>query len=198
VGQHGSTHASLLARLSEGADAPAWEEFHARDRDLIRGFALRRRLQAADAEDVVQEVFLALAQAMRSFEHQPEKRRFRGFLRTIAIRVHSKRFARTRPGPGLQQTAAEQTLDAAAEESAQEADGEAKWRQHHLRGAMERVRAEFRDADLRAFEFLTAGPRDARSVAAELGISADSADQAKSRILKRLCALVAEQVEDEG
>lgn len=193
---HVSTHASLLARLSKGADAPAWDEFHARYRELIRGFALRRGLQAADAEDVVQEVFLALAQAMRSFEYQPEKGRFRGFLKTIAIRVLSKRFARTRPG--LEQTAAEQTLEAAAEESAQEEDWEAEWRQHHLRGAMERVRAEFRGTDLRAFELLTAGRRDARSVAAELGISADSAYQAKSRILKRLRALVAEQVEDEG
>ncbi|MBK9385557.1 MAG: sigma-70 family RNA polymerase sigma factor [Planctomycetes bacterium] len=191
-----STHASLLARLSEGADGPAWNEFHSRYRELIRGFAARRGLQTADAEDVVQEVFLALAQAMRSFEYQPEKGRFRGFLKTIAIRVIGKRFTRGRAG--LDQTAAEHTLEAAADESAHESDWEVEWRQHHLRTAMERVRAEFRGTDLRAFQLLTSGPRDARSVAAELGISVDSAYQAKSRILKRLRELVAEQVEAEG
>ncbi len=193
---HVSTHASLLARLSEGADAPAWDEFHARYRDLIRGFALRRGLQAADAEDVVQEVFLALAQALRTFEYQPEKGRFRGFLKTIAIRVLGKRFARERAGLG--QTAAEHMIEAAPDESAHEDDWEVEWRQHHLRTAMERVRAEFRGSDLRAFQLLTGGPRDARSVAAELGISVDSAYQAKSRILKRLRELVGEQVEAEG
>lgn len=191
-----STHASLLARLSEGADGPAWNEFHARYRELIRGFALRRGLQAADAEDVVQEVFLALAQAMRSFEYQPEKGRFRGFLKTIAIRVLGKRFVRARAGLG--QTAAQQTIEAAPDESAHDDDWEAEWRQHHLRAAMERVRAEFRGSDLRAFELLTSGTRDARSVATELGISVDSAYQAKSRILKRLRELVTEQVEAEG
>jgi RNA polymerase sigma factor (sigma-70 family) len=191
-----STHASLLARLSEGADAPAWNEFHTRYRDLIRGFALRRGLQPADAEDVVQEVFLALAQAMKAFEYQPEKGRFRGFLKTIAIRVLGKRFARARSG--LDQTAAEQVLDATPDERAHEADWEAEWRQHHLRAAFERVRVEFRSTDLRAFELLTSGQRDARSVAAELGISVDSAYQVKSRILKRLRELVAEQVEAEG
>lgn len=191
-----STHASLLARLSEGADGAAWAEFNARYRDLIRGFALRRGLQSADAEDVVQDVFMALSQSLKEFEYQPEKGRFRGYLKTIAIRILSKRFARQRNG--LDQSAAERTLEVTPNADADEAAWEVEWRQYHLRTAFEQVRAEIRGTDLRAFELLTEAQRDARSVAEELGISVDSAYQAKSRVLKRLRAIVSEQVAAEG
>lgn len=63
---------------------------------------------------------------------------------------------------------------------------------------MQRVRAEFRASDLLAFQLLTQGGRNAQAVALELGISVDSAYQSKSRILKRLRELVAEQVAEEG
>lgn len=190
-----STHASLLARLSAGTDAAAWSEFAARYSDLLRGFALRRGMQAADAEDVVQEVFLALSQGMKTFVYDPAKGRFRGFLKTIAIRTIGKRL-RGRPGPPAQ-SVAELALDGAATDNS-DPDWDAEWRQYHLRNAMQRVRSEFRATDLLAFELLTAGQRDAKSVAAELGISVESTYQAKSRILRRLRDLVAKQVAEEG
>ncbi|MBK8976134.1 MAG: sigma-70 family RNA polymerase sigma factor [Planctomycetes bacterium] len=191
-----STHASLLARVAAGSDAPAWTEFADRYRGLIRGFALRRGLQAADAEDFVQDVFLALSSAMRGFEYDPGRGSFRGFLKTIAARALGKRFRAGRPV--ADQSVAEHALGNAASDAEEDADWEVEWRQYHLRVAMQRVTAEFRATDLQAFELLTRGDRDARAVAAELGISVDSAYQAKSRILKRLRALVAEQVAAEG
>jgi RNA polymerase sigma-70 factor (ECF subfamily) len=131
---------------------------------------------------------------MRGFEYDPQKGRFRGFLKTIAVRTLGKRFRAARPG--LDQSAASRALEAAA--AADDADWEAEWRQHHLRTAMQRVRTEFRATDLLAFDLLTRERRDARSVGAELGISVDAAYQAKSRILRRLRELVAEQVAAEG
>ncbi len=189
-----STHASLLARLRSDPDAEAWTEFTGRYHDLIRGFALRRGLQSADAEDVMQDVFVALTQGMRNFEYDPAKGRFRGFLKTITVRAIGKR-QRGRKAP-IAQSAAELVIDAAPADD--EADWDAEWRQYHLRAAMQRVRMEFRATDLRAFELLTREQREPRSVAAEVGISVDSVYQAKSRILKRLRELVAEQVEQEG
>ena len=190
-----STHASLLARLSSDPDAEAWNEFTARYEDLIRGFAQRRGLQAADAEDVMQDVFVALTQGMKEFVYDPAKGRFRGFLKTIAIRTIGKRLRGRKPLAG--QSVADGALDAAPADD-DDPDWEAEWRQYPLRTAMQRVRSEFRASDLRAFELLTRERRDARSVASELGISVDSAYQAKSRVLKRLRDLVAEQVEQEG
>ncbi len=191
-----STHASLLARLQTGSDGAAWSEFTARYRDLIRGYALRRGLQAADAEDLVQDVFLALSKGMKDFVYDPQKGRFRGFLKTIAIPAIGKRLRRSHGL--LAQSAAEQVLEAKPMDQAEDGDWEAEWRQYHLRAAMLSVRSEFRASDLLAFELLTRDGKDAKSVAQELGISVDSAYQAKSRILKRLKTLVAEQVAEEG
>ncbi len=189
-----STHASLLARLSTGSDGAAWTEFAERYRDLIRGFALRRGLQAADAEDLVQDVFLALSSGMKDFVYDPQKGRFRGFLKTIAVRTIGKRLRKHQAH--LAQSAAELAIDGAS--AGDDDDWEAEWRQYHLRSAMQRVRAEFRASDLLAFQLLTQGGRNAQAVAQELGISVDSAYQSKSRILKRLRELVAEQVAEEG
>ena len=191
-----STHASLLARLKTGSDDSAWAEFTARYRDLIRGYALRRGLQTADAEDLVQDVFLALSSGMKDFVYDPQKGRFRGFLKTIAVRAIGKRLRKSRGM--VAQSAAELVLDSTPQEHDDDADWEAEWRQYHLRAAMLRVRSEFRASDLLAFELLTRDGKDAKGVAQELGISVDSAYQAKSRILKRLKALVTEQVAEEG
>lgn len=189
-----STHASLLARLTTGSDGSAWGEFCTRYADLIRGFALRRGLQSSDADDILQEVFLALTTAMKSFQYDPERGRFRGFLKTIAVRAIGKRLRRS--APAISQSVADELLDSAS--SGDEDDWDSEWRQHHLRHALQRIRVEFRASDLRAFEMMTRDGLDAKSVASELGISVDSAYQAKSRILKRLKSLVADQIEIEG
>jgi RNA polymerase sigma factor (sigma-70 family) len=188
-----STHASLLARVAAGADASAWTEFAERYRGLIRGYGLRRGLQPADADDFAQDVFVALTTALRGFEYDSAKGSFRGFLRTIAVRALGRRFRDTRPT--ADPMVAEETLEDAA---TPDEEWETEWRQYHLREAMRHIQAECRASDLLAFEMLTRDGRDAKGVAAELGISIDSAYQAKSRILKRLRVLVAEQVAAEG
>lgn len=187
-----STHQSLLARLSAGADQTAWAEFAHRYGELIRGFARRRGLQAADVEDMLQEVCVALSKGMRDFVYQPSRGRFRGYLKTIAVRSIGKHL-RKHGGPVLEAEAEPALADPEIE-----ANWEAEWRQHHLRTAMQGIGAEFRATDVRAFELLTQGGADAKAVAGELGISVDSAYQAKSRILKRLRELIKAQVEDEG
>ena len=63
---------------------------------------------------------------------------------------------------------------------------------------MIRVRAEFNAQDVAAFEAYAAGDRPATVVASSLGMSVDQVYQAKSRILRRLKAVIAEQTADEG
>jgi RNA polymerase sigma-70 factor, ECF subfamily len=75
---------------------------------------------------------------------------------------------------------------------------EAEWRQYHLRLAMARIRAEFNAQDVAAFEAYAAASQAAGEVASKLGLSVDQVYQAKSRILRRLKALIAEQTADEG
>ena len=191
-----TTHASLLQRVSAGADPAAWDEFHGRYRDLIRGFAQRRGLQPADCDDVVQDVLLALTQAMRRFEYQPEKGRFRAYLKATTQRLVHRKIWHKQGGAALELVGSPEqfaTPDPAAEDA-----WETEWRAYHVRQAMRTIEVEFNRADLRAFQWYVVEGRDAQETAAALSLTVNQVYQAKSRIVKRLAALIAAQAEDEG
>ncbi len=190
-----STHASLLIRLREGHDSVAWGEFHRRYSELLIAFAKRRGLQAADAEDVAQETLHAIARGIPEFAYDPGRGRFRNYLKTVAIRAIWRRMRDNAAAPQPLDDGNPTALDS---DAAVENEWEAEWRQHHLRLAMTRVRQEFNRTDLEAFEAVAGTGREAASVAAELGLSVDQVYKAKSRIIQRLKALVAEQTNEEG
>lgn len=191
-----TTHATLLARVAVGTDPTAWREFAARYGELIRGFALRRNLQAADCDDVVQEVLLSLSKSMPNFQYDPAKGKFRSYLKTVVLHAIFK-FSRQKQGEVALEDIEQATRTAAADEST-ERFWDAEWRQYHLRQAMQIIAAEFNPADRAAFQAYAVEGRDAPAVAAELGLSLDQVYQAKSRILKRLGQVIERQVEDEG
>ncbi|MDZ4831604.1 MAG: sigma-70 family RNA polymerase sigma factor [Phycisphaerae bacterium] len=87
-----TTHITLLERIADGKDVEAWQELLERYGDLIRGFGRRRGLSQTDCDDVVQDVLTNLVSAMPTFRHDPAKGRFRGYLKTIAVRSILRRF----------------------------------------------------------------------------------------------------------
>lgn len=200
-----STHISLLMQLRDGVDPVAWREFAHRYGDLIRAVALRRGLQPADCDDVLQDVMLALTRAMPAFEYDPERGSFRGYLKTITSRVISRRLRQAGPSPRLSQDEADNTApphrhDVAdcGKDAALEALWDAEWKQYHLRLAMQTVESEFNESDRLAFQHYAVEGHDAQSTATTLDLSVDQVYQAKSRILKRLCQLIEQQVQEEG
>lgn len=191
-----STHITLLDRVARGEDATAWNEFHERYVDLIRGFARRRGLQASDCDDVAQEVLLSLSKALPGFEYDPAKGKFRSYLKTITLRAVFKKNCQKRGEIDLEHI--EEATRAAGRDEAIDAAWEAEWRQYHMRQAMRSISAEFNELDRRAFQSYAVKGKDARATAEELGMSLDQVYQAKSRIVKRLGALIETQIQDEG
>lgn len=189
------THASLLLRLADHRDGAAWSEFCRRYGALIAGFARRLGVQPSDQDDALQEVLAALAQAMPGFRYDPEKGRFRGYLK--AATVHAvQRLRQKRHASRLGELPS--AFDAADDDASNDDAFEAEWRQYHLREAMRTIAVEFNEADRAAFAAYAIEGKDARATAQSLGLSVDQVYQAKSRILKRLEALIAEQVAVEG
>ena len=62
-----TTQPSLLIRLRDQGDDRAWAEFTEIYAPLVNQLARRRGLQDADAQDLVQEVFRAVARCHRAF-----------------------------------------------------------------------------------------------------------------------------------
>lgn len=190
---HTATHTTLLARLADSGDAAAWREFQDRYGDLIRGFCYRRGLQAADCEDVQQDVLLSLNRSMGQFRYDPSKGLFRSYLKTVVMNAISRRMCQNPAHAGLSQVPS-----AAGEEPGEDAQWELEWRQYHFRRAMQVLEAEFSESDRRAFTMYAVEGRSVPETAATIGISPEAVYQAKSRMLKRLGQVIESQVGEEG
>jgi len=191
-----TTCAKLLARVSDGADPAAWPEFCARYGDLIRGFARRRGVQEADCDDVLQDVLVSLTRSLPGFTYDPAKGKFRAYLKTVVLRSIFKKSRQKSPTVNLD--AVEELAQAAAADPQVDEYWEVEWRQHHVRLAMKTLATEFNAADQAAFQAYVVENQDAETVARRLGMSTAAVYQAKSRMVRRLSALISAQVAEEG
>lgn len=192
-----TTRGSLLARLSAGQDELAWQEFCGQYGDLIRRVAQRRGLQPADGDDILQDVLVRLTRAMPGFEYDQARGRFRGYLKRVVLSAISDRFRQGR-GASDVQTLGTDSETAAAVWPEADAVWEQEWRTYHVMQAMRTIDVEFSEKDRLAFGQYGEQGIAAAVVAEQLGMSVDAVYQAKSRILRRLAELVAEQVAEEG
>jgi RNA polymerase sigma-70 factor (ECF subfamily) len=184
-----------LARLTEGVDPGVWKEFHDRYVNLIRGFALRYGMQPADCDDVAQEVLLSLSKSMKKFSYDPDRGMFRSYLKTLALHTIFKNLRQKGKDQALEGTGVDEK---GASDPELEAKWEEEWRRHHVRMAMGRLGKEFSERDRMAFTEYALKGCPAAETAKSLNMSMDQVYQAKSRILKRLGEMIAEQVQDEG
>jgi RNA polymerase sigma-70 factor (ECF subfamily) len=190
VNEQPLTRPSLLVRLRDAADAPAWEQFVRIYAPLLYGYARRHGLQDADAADLTQEVLLVVSQAIRRLDYDPRRGSFRGWLLTV-VRTRLCNFLdrrRIRPGPDSDATA---RLDAVA---APDANPDAWWQEEYERQlfawAAEQVRSSVEPNTWEAFRLTAVEGRPAVETASRLSLTVAAVYMAKSRILARLRDLV--------
>jgi RNA polymerase sigma-70 factor (ECF subfamily) len=78
------TRDSLLQRLPNAEDTEAWEQFVALYGNVLYRVARRQGLQLADADNLVQEVMLAVSQSISQWLGREDRGRFRAWLKRIA------------------------------------------------------------------------------------------------------------------
>jgi RNA polymerase sigma factor (sigma-70 family) len=104
------TRITLLSRLHDATDQAAWSDFVRHYGRLIYGWCQKWNLQAADAEDLTQNVLVRLAEKMRSFQYDPA-RSFRAYLKTLAHYAWCDLLAsRRKPGAGSGDSAVAEML----------------------------------------------------------------------------------------
>jgi RNA polymerase sigma-70 factor (ECF subfamily) len=146
-------------------------------------------VQGADADDIGQDVFLAVAQGLETFRRDRPGDTFRGWLRVIAQRkfLDHCRARKRRP-----QTQTDAGLDGRQLAwPPQEEDSPEEVRRLHHR-ALELVRGEFEARTWQAFWRCAVEGQAPGDVAQDMAMTPAAVRQAKSRVLRRLKAELGE------
>jgi RNA polymerase sigma-70 factor (ECF subfamily) len=199
MGDSPSTRPSLLLRIRDPSDHEAWRRFVALYGPLVYRFARSRGLQDADAADLTQLVFQAVAKEIQRLDYDPRRGTFRGWLFTVTRNQLHKHFERARRTirPGGEEI---ENVEAIKPSSADEE--EARWQEEYERQlfqlACDRVRAEVEDSSWQAFWRTAVEGQAPQEVGRALGMSVGAVYTAKSRVLSRLRCAVAELETENG
>ncbi len=182
------TSLSLLDRLRQSPEDEDWSRLVEAYSPLLRAWLMRAEVQAADADDLVQEVLLVVHRELPKFEHNQRRGAFRNWLRQIVVH-RLRNFWRSR---GRLIAAGN---DSQLEEQLQQLEDDGShlsqlWdREHNLvvaRKLLELIETRFTDSTRQIFRRLVVDGADAESVAVETGLSLNAIFTAKSRVLREL------------
>lgn len=182
------TRPSLLVRIRDPQDERAWREFLDIYEPLVYRLARAKGFQDADAKELTQEVFLAVASAIDRWDPDPSRGSFRAWLFRIARNLMINLLAKQQRHPrGTGTTDVKYLLEeqpAPAGEDSALFDRE--YRRETFRWAAEQVRRQVRDATWRAFWLSSVEDRPIREVAEALHTTVGAVYVARSRVMARL------------
>ncbi|HYE33667.1 MAG TPA: sigma-70 family RNA polymerase sigma factor [Methylomirabilota bacterium] len=177
------TRQSLLSRLRSWDNHESWTEFFNSYGKLIYTVAKSAGLNDAEAQDVVQETILSVAQEMPGFRYDPAKGSFKGWLklvtrRRIADYFRSRRVEREKvvsqgPGEALEEEQWSNELDDLWEQ---------QWQQTLIVRALEKVRKQVSARQYQIFDLNVLKEAPASEVAKILGVNLAQIYLAKHRV----------------
>ncbi len=194
-----ATRHSLIIQL-RAQSGDAWAQLLKIYEDAIYRFCLGRGLQPADACDATQEVFAALHERIESWDVDPARGSFRGWMFRVARNIAADKVAdRARQATATGGSSA----GAARRELAETAEHDRtafvrEYRSALLRWAVDEIRPEINDLSWRAFQMTAIDGLDAGHVARELGVSVGAVYTAKCRVVAKIRAKIARLRADEG
>lgn len=172
------TDKSLLRQLRDHTNKEAWQQFVDLYSPLVFSFCRRARLEEADAGDVTQNVFLQVMKSIRSFEYDPAKGTFRGWLGII---THRELLRSQRKSGGATDLANAENVEGTVL-----AEWTDAFNAHVLSQAMTRIRSEFDESSWQAFELTWKEHKLPVDVAKQLGRPVAWVYKARFRILQKL------------
>ncbi len=190
------TRNSLLMRLHDRRDIAAWDQFVTIYGPLIFRLARSRGFQDSDAHDIVQEVMIAVSNAIHRWEPDPAKGRFRDWLFRIARNLMINFLTRRKHQPLSNGQSFSELLElhpAAVEFDAEVSrEFDLEFRRELFWLAADTVRSQVRQNTWDAFRLTAIEELSVASAARQLGMKDGAVLVARCRVLARLRAVVAE------
>ncbi len=182
------TRPSLLAGL--GADGQpqqaAWREFFERYAPVVYRVARLRGLGDSDADDIVQQVMLAVSRHIGSFRYDRDRGKFRQWVRAVTqsklADLHRRRLARSVPGlAGRPPVSLEECAD---EVPGPDQQWEQEWRMQDLLYCLDQVAADISPRRMQAFRLYTLEGLSAAEVAERLRVTVGHVYVTRNHVLK--------------
>lgn len=186
------TRLSLIVRLRDRRDQDAWLEFLEVYRPLVFRLAVAKGLQHADAEDVTQQVFAAVAGAVDRWRPDVNRARFRTWLTVIARNVIITALSRRPLDRASGDTAERELLAEYVADSAESQMLLLEARREVFQWAARRVQEEFEPPTWDAFRLTAVEGREIADVADALRRQPGAIYAARSRVMRRLRQIVSE------
>lgn len=181
------TRASLLLRVRDPSDQAAWHEFVEIYRPLILRLARQKGMQEADADDVAQQILVAVAKAVEQRKHDPKRAKFRTWLNRVAHNAILNALTRGKPDRGSGDSALLAVLNQHASHTGPDSDLlRLEHRREVFRWAARQVRKEFHQATWDAFWLTAVEGRAVEVVAEELVKNRGAIYAARSRVIRRI------------
>ena len=181
------TRQSLLIRLRDGQCERAWDEFAEIYRPMVVRLARQSGLQDCDADDVAQRVLMSVVRTIGSWQKDPSKGRFRGWLTTVTKNAIRNAVTRTTRDQLVGSTELFGLLeDANGDQSELDRHIEAEFMRAVFRAAADRARGEFSESTWEAFWLTTIGDTSVTEAAQELQTTCGAIYATRSRVMRRL------------
>ncbi|MHB1037076.1 MAG: RNA polymerase sigma factor [Pirellulales bacterium] len=191
------TRLSLIVRLKDRDDQAAWQEFVEIYRPVILRLAARR-MQHADAEDLAQQVLVAISKAIGRWEIAPKRARFRTWLHRVAENAILNALSRGAPDRARGEAGHSGLVQQQAAENGPNSDLlRLEYRREVFRWAARQIRPEFQPGTWKAFWLSAVEDRAPEEVARLLHKTTGAVYAARSRIMRRLHEKVAEAAAEE-
>ena len=190
------TRATLINRLKNWQDQASWQDFFDTYWKLIYGLARKFGLNEEDAQDVVQETMVSVANHMPNFKYDPKLGSFKSWLRTLIRWRISDHIRKRGPANSVPiQLDSETGDDSFALKELPDKDSqtldqfyEQEWQKNVLNAAIANVKRKLDPQKYQIFDVYVNKEWPPEKVAAAFKISVDQVYLAKHRVTELIKA----------